>query len=100
MKPARRPNVSGLALMALVGGAIVVAFSFAGCATAPSVCRAPEEAFPGYVANERKDPTATSAGPCETGQTEDTGDEFTICPIRTARHGVIHKRLMTRACWQ
>ena len=109
---ADRPIREKIGIWLLIGLLIALVVAFAsGCAdvgygyNGPSkggraVCLTPEEAFPRYVSHERNDPTATSAGPCETGQTEDTGDEFTICPVRTARHGVIHKRLMTRSCWR
>lgn len=86
-----RSYVSLVALLAALSG---------GCATTSGPCQAPEDAFTAYVSRERNDPTAASAGRCETGQTEDIGDKFTICPVRTARHGVIHKRLVTRACWR
>lgn len=80
----------------LVGSLLILV---TGCATTHGPCLPPEAAFANYVARDLHDPTAAPVGMCETGLTEDTGDEFTICRVKTAKHGTIHKRLMTRTCW-
>ncbi len=94
-----RSYVSLVALLVALSGGCAIGYGYRDV-PARTTCLAPEAAFTAYVSSERNDPTAASAGRCETGQTEDIGDKFTICPVRTSRHGVIHKRLPTRACWR
>jgi hypothetical protein len=96
LRPARSLNFHGLATIAVIIGAIVVAFSMGGCA---HTCSAPEAAFGRFVSNDLRDPSAHVVGMCEVSQTEDTGEDVVTCRVLTRDHGLIHKRLLARSCW-
>ena len=92
---------SGISIVT-VAYVILAIFGY-GCASQPSgqrQCSTPEKVFGHYVDRDLGEHGATVVRKCRRSLTEDTGDVIVTCRIQTKTHGIIHKRLPERTCWE